>query len=342
MLMTVKVDTDWTYRDIRTVILENDLLKVVLMPDLGAKIWQITYKPRGKDLLWHNPRLKPRKLPFHSVYDDQFFGGWDELFPNDVPEAIEGEMFPDHGEIWTLPWQFAVEKAEGDEAVVRLWTDTPISACRVEKTITLRAGESKLRFRHRIVNESGKTLPFLWKLHAAMAVDENSRIDLPARSVYIDDFGSPRMGATRRTYTWPYVEDARGGTHDMRKALSSSSGVSEFQYATDTDAGWCAITHTKEKIGFALAYDAKVMPHCWLFASYGGWRGLNTVVLEPCTGYPYSVNEGMKKGTHVTLAPGQTLVSQVVASVYEGWKSIETVDADGNVTGKTEQEETSI
>src|SRR5919199_616506 len=108
--MTVRVSTDWKFRDIDTVILENDLLRVVIMPDLGAKIWQLTYKPKGKDLLWHNPRLKPRKLPFHSIYDDTFFGGWDELYPNDTPEELNGEAEPDHGEIWTLPWEYAIEK----------------------------------------------------------------------------------------------------------------------------------------------------------------------------------------------------------------------------------------
>ncbi|MBJ6361485.1 DUF5107 domain-containing protein [Paenibacillus sp. GCM10012307] len=331
--MTVRVDTDWNYRGIGTIILENDLLKVVIMPALGAKIWQLTYKPKGKDLLWNNPRLKPKELPFHAVYDDQFFGGWDELFPNDSPELIEGEAFPDHGELWTLPWQYALEKVGPDEVMVRLWTDTPISVCRVEKTVTLRAGEAKLRFRHRIANESSRSLPFLWKLHAALAVDEHSRIDLPARTVYVEEFGSPRAGFTGRTYEWPYALDETGKQWDMRQVLPASSGASEFQYAIDTSAGWCALTHTKERIGFALAYDANVLPHCWIFASYGGWRSLNTVVLEPCTGYPFSVNEGMKRGTHMVLPPGDSLECTIVASVYENLDSVDFVDSDGNVTG---------
>lgn len=331
--MTVIVDTDWTYRDIRTVILENELIRIVIMPDLGAKIWQITYKPRGKDLLWQNPRLRPQRLPFHTVYDDQFFGGWDELFPNDLPEKIGEETYPDHGEIWTLPWRYAVEKSEPEEAVLKLWTETPISNCRVEKTISLRQGEAKIRFRHRIANNGTGTLPYMWKLHAAMAVDEHSRIDLPAANVYMEHFGDTRVGATGQTYAWPYALDGEGNRHDMRNVLPASSGRSEFQYATDTTEGWCALTHTKDKIGFALAYDREVLPHCWLFASYGGWRGLNTVILEPCSGYPVSVNEGVAQGTHRTLAAGEEIACDIVASVFEGLSSVESVDADGNVSG---------
>ncbi|WP_313999397.1 DUF4432 family protein [uncultured Paenibacillus sp.] len=335
--MNVRVDTDWSFRDIRTLIMENDLLKIVIMPDLGAKIWQITYKPRGKDLLWQNPRLKPRQLPFHAVYDDQFFGGWDELFPNDIPETLAGEAYPDHGEIWTLPWQFAVEKSEPDEAVVKLWTETPISNSRIEKTVTLRAGEPKIRFRHRIVNNGNKELPYLWKLHTAMEVDRDTRIDLPASKVYVEEFGSPRTGKGGVTYLWPYASDEQGNRHDMRRALPASAGASEFQYASDTREGWCAITHTKEEVGFALSYDKSQLPHCWLFASYGGWRGLNTVILEPCSGYPVSVNEGRRQGTHASLAPGASLACEVTATVYEGVKGVSSVDKDGSVTGITEE-----
>ncbi|MBB6730661.1 DUF4432 family protein [Cohnella zeiphila] len=331
--MTVRVDTDWTYRDLRTVILENDRLKVVIMPELGAKIWQITYKPRGKDLLWQHPRLKPRPLPFHAVYDDQFFGGWDELFPNDMPETIGEEAYPDHGELWTLPWQFAVWQTGPQEASVRLWTETPISNCRVEKTITLRAGEAKLRFRHFIANNGREDLPYLWKLHAAMAVDGDARIDLPAENVYVEEFGKPRIGQTGVTYRWPYATDEEGVRRDMRKALPDSAGVGEFQYAIGMKEGWCAITHAKEKIGFALAYDKRRLPHCWLFASYGGWRGLNTVVLEPCTGYPAGVNDGVRQGTHAVLKPGVPFECEIVAAVFEGLDGVSSVDREGNVAG---------
>ncbi|WP_123040420.1 DUF4432 family protein [Cohnella candidum] len=335
--MSARVDTDWTYRGIRTVMLENEWLKVVLMPELGAKIWQITYKPRGRELLWNHPRIKPRPLPFHSVYDDQFFGGWDELFPNDMPETIGEEAYPDHGEIWTLPWEFAVEKSGPGEAVVRLWTETPISHCRVEKTVALRAGEAKLRFRHRIENNGGKDMPFLWKLHAAMEVDGQTRIDLPDAKVYVEEFGAPRIGKTGISYDWPYAADEEGNLHDMRRALPASSGAAEFQYAIGTAEGWCAITHTQDKIGFALSYDRQRLPNCWLFASYGGWRGLNTVVLEPCTGFPVGVGEGVRQGTHQVLRPGEPFECEVVATVFEGFAGVAKVDQDGNVTGMTQE-----
>lgn len=331
--MSVNYSTDWKFNDMQTVILENEMLRVVIIPELGAKIWELHYKPRAKQLLWQNSRLKPRRLPFHSVYDDTFFGGWDELYPNDMPEMIRGEAEPDHGEIWTLPWSYAFEHTTDDEITLHLWVETPISPSRIEKWITIKSGEAKLRFRHKITNIGQNEQPFIWKLHAAMAIDESSRIDLGAKTMYLEDFGPPRGDQTAISYTWPFLTDEQGQTYDMRRTLPITAQKNEFQYATEMKEGWCALTHTKERIGFGLAFDLKVLPSCWLFASYGGWRNLHTIVLEPCSGYPISLNEGIKKGTHQTLKPGQSFDCTVVAIVYEGLTEVTSIDPDGKVTG---------
>ena len=336
--MTVSAVTDWSYRGFQAVILENSLLRAVILPELGAKIWQLTYKPQDVHLLWHNPRIKPRAVAFGASYDDHFFGGWDELFPNDMPETINGEAEPDHGEIWALSWNFSLRQS-ADEAELTLWVDTPISACRVEKRIVLRDGESRLRFRHRLTNTGLKPLPFLWKLHAAMNVHEYSRLDAGAKSVYIEDFGLPRTGRTKLRYEWPYAPGEDGVLHDMRSCLPPSSGVGEFQYVTELAAGWCALTDTKTGVGFGLAFDKDVFRSCWFFASYGGWRNLQTLVLEPCTGYPVSVNDGIAAGTHQTLGSGETLETEVTAVIYAGMKAIRFIDLDGNVDGIRMEEE---
>ena len=97
----LRVSADWTYRGLRVIVLENRFLRVLVLPEAGAKIWQITYKPFDADLLWNNARNRPARHPLNSRYDDVWSGGWDELFPNDEVATIEGEAYPDHGELWT-------------------------------------------------------------------------------------------------------------------------------------------------------------------------------------------------------------------------------------------------
>lgn len=332
--MPASITAEWKFRGLQAIILENELVRAVVLPELGAKIWEITYKPKERQWLWHHPRLRPRLVPFHSVYDDTFFGGWDELFPNDIPEMINSETEPDHGEIWTLPWEFLIEKHGPDEVCLHLWVDTAICTSRVEKWLSLRSGEPVLRFRHRIANVGPVDLPFLWKLHAAMAIDEYCRIDMPAGRMLVLDFGPTRFGETNVEYKWPFFKDRSGFRHDMRQTLPASSQVNEFQIATELRDGWCALTHTRDRLGFALRFDRRVLPSCWLFATYGGWRGLYTVILEPCSGYPVSVREGVSAGTHRTLKAGQAIECHVLAVLFEGLSEVASVGEDGSVTGQ--------
>lgn len=264
------------------------------------------------------------------MYDDAFAGGWDELFPHDMPERLAGEEYPDHGEAWSLPWEWGVVTAGPHRAEIRLSLLTPISGCRLEKTVVLTDKEARLVVRSRLTNTTAQPLPYLWKQHVAVPIATGDRIDLPATSMYVEDFGAPRTGRAGLTYDWPRAHDAEGATHDMRYAPPADSGIAEFQYATGLSAGWCAVTHSGG-VGLGLAFDEQVFRSGWLFASYGGWRGLRVLVLEPCTGYPVSVTEGVDAGTHSVLAPGQNVETEIAAVPYEGVGGVSGVGRDGSV-----------
>jgi hypothetical protein len=85
--------------------------------------------------------------------------------------------------------------------------------------------------------------------------------------------------------------------------------------------------------GLGLAFDPEVFSSCWTFASYGGWRGLETLIMEPCTGYPVNLAAGMSAGTHRTLQPGQTVETTVTAVPYSGLSAVTAVRPDGVVEG---------
>jgi len=329
--MSPRVSTSWSFNGVQALVLENDRLRVVVLPDLGGKVWQVTDRRVRRDLLWQNPRTTARSVPFGSTYDDVFFGGWDELFPNDVPEELVGEAFPDHGELWASAWAWRVED-RGDAVSVTLTLDTPISACRIEKTLTLADGASDLAVSWRIENRLGRDLPYLWKQHVAVPVDEPAVLGMGARSMYVEGFGNPRAGRGGSSYQWPVLVDDAGERHDMRPTLPGSSRVSEFQYATELDAGWCAVTYA-DGSGVGLAFDPEVFKSCWTFASYGGWRAHEVLILEPCTGYPISVADGVAAGTHQILPAGAVIETELRLVAYAGLGDVSGIGSDGSVHG---------
>ena len=333
--MAVRFDADWTYRGFRALMLENERLRVVVLPELGGKIWSIVHKPRDRELLWHNPRLPPRAAPFGASYDDWFCGGWDELFPNDALVAIGGETYPDHGEVWSMAAEWEVVARSADEVAVRLTNRGVVTPTTFAKTVVLRAGESCLRVRYAIGNDGAAPLDFLWKLHPAVALGTGPRLDLPPCRVLVDPEFAEEFG--EREFAWPLAPAAGGGEIDLRVVPSAASGAVRFFYTTDLDAGWCALTQTDERIGFGLAFDPAVLGSVWIFGAHGGWRGFHTAILEPCTGYPYKLDDAIRQGTCGRLDGGEGLETEVVAVVYDGFNRVTHVGRDGSVEGSASE-----
>ncbi len=327
--MGVRFDAHWRYRGLEALVLENEMVRVVILPELGAKVWSIVYKPLDQEMLWHNPRIYPRLVPFGAAYDDVFCGGWDELFPNDSPVEVNGDPYPDHGEMWSMPFDWEIVEATPEEITVRLYRQGVVTVTTMEKRITLRAGESMIHFHHRIVNTGPFALDFLWKLHPALRITERSRIDLPAHRVMAGDGVRSRIGDVTE-FTWPFVSTPQGSM-DMRKIPAQTAATADFYYATELDEGWCALSDADGGAGFGLVFDRDVLPTVWVFGAYGGWRGLYTAILEPCTGYPYRLDEAIAHGRTGHLEAGETLETEITAVLYHGHTSVRRLTHDGIV-----------
>ncbi|MGB7548575.1 MAG: hypothetical protein WBM14_12555 [Terracidiphilus sp.] len=314
---------------LRTILLENRLVRIVVLPEAGARIWQITYKPLAADLLWNNPGVAPARQPLHASYDDTWSGGWDELFPNDEAATLQGNALPDHGELWAGAWQAEPFQNE-DEAGVHLRFTTPISHFLAEKTLRLRPEGATLEVRYRLTNQGAGVFPFLWKLHPAFAVSPSHRIDFPPMTVVREPEFPGTLGDAPPVFPWPHAP--LGNTVlDLRQVPDVSSKAVHFFYGTELAAGWCGVTNRANRLAAALRFDPEVFSSCWLFATHGGWRDLNVAVLEPATGYPFQIQSLIDGGRARRLAPGQSLETTVLFSMQEGLASIGGVAQDGHI-----------
>lgn len=309
--------------------LENEILRLTVLPEAGARIWQIHYKPLEADLLWNNPQVMPSRHPLFASYDDNWSGGWDELFPNDEASEIRGVVYPDHGEFWTGIWK-VISDVKGDAQELRLEFTTPISGFKAEKIIRLRPGRSVIEVDYRLTNLSQQRMPFLLKLHPAFAVSATHRIDFPAMRVVREVEFPSALDQAPASFDWPFAT-CGNQTIDLRQVPDASSKALHFFYGTEMAAGWCGITNRTNRLAAAIRFDPEVFSSCWLFASYGGWNDLNVAVLEPATGFPYRMQTMMEMGPALALEPGETLATRVLFCVQPGLSSIAGVDADGTI-----------
>ena len=328
-MKTSTIRTGADVHGLRCIEMESETIRLAVLPEAGAKIWQVRYKPLAADLLWNNPSLGPTRQAMYASYDDTWSGGWDELFPNNAPGDVRGYALPDHGELWTGAWQ-AEQIDAGGAPALRLSYATPVTRFLVEKTLVLHASKPVLEVRYQLTNNGGEKFPFLFKLHPAFAVSANHRIDFPPMTVRREPEFAGTLGEAPLEFPWPKTQ-AGANLIDLRRVPDEHSGAVHFFYGTELGGGWCGLTNGANRLAAALRFDPEVFSSCWLFATHGGWRDLNVAVLEPATGYPYDMRAMIDGGNARWLAPGETLETSVLFSMQEGLASIGGVDEDGTI-----------
>jgi galactose mutarotase-like enzyme len=325
----LRIGPGQSIHSLRTVVLENKFLRIVVLPEAGARIWQITYKSLAADLLWNNPALAPVAQALHASYDDNWCGGWDDLFPNDELGQLAGLQVPDHGELWTGSWD-AQPREEENLVRLDLRFHTPITHFLAERSLILRRDSCTLELKYRLTNQSSIPLPFLWKLHPAFAVSAQHRIDFPPMKVIREMDFPGTLETAPPVFDWP-IADTAAGKLDLRNVPDVSSRALRFFYGTGYREGWCGITNRSNQLAAALRFDPQVFSSCWLFATHGGWNELNVAVLEPATGYPFRIQSMIDSGRARVLAPGESLATTVLFSVQEGLDSIGGIAEDGHI-----------
>jgi hypothetical protein len=326
--MGCRFDPHWSYCGLQCLRIENELVAVDVLPELGAKIFRLVDKARDHDVLWHSPRVAPHLAALHSNFDDHWAGGWDEVLPGGVPSVNRyGDQLPHMGELWTQRAQWRLQGSSGERIELVFWIDTPITTARWQRRLTLDAGSPAIALQYRIENTGYRPFDYNWGIHPVQTISPVQRFDVPARRAEVDEHGGGVLGNQGDSYDWPQF-----GELDMCRALGPEADDFALHYLTGLDDGWVACTDTSARRGFGLVFDREVFSVIWLWLVYGGWRGYYQAIMEPWTGYPSSLAEAVKAGRVRTLAPGEALETEVAAVVYGGVESVSRLAADGSVT----------
>ena len=307
--MPTTLSRDWTFQGFDVIRLENDLLQVDILPQLGGKIVHLFHKGIDREFLWSNSRLRLREVPVGAGYDDHFFGGWDELLPNDEAEEIGGEPWADHGELWTTP--LCVETTW---TRVSLSGTLPINPLFYRREMWLDEEKPLLHMKSIVVNRGRKQIDFLWKLHPALQISPGTEIIVPAQNAIPVDADFSRFGHLSE-FAWPSATD-KDGNPVWADKVPELDGSTEFLYLTQLQEGKCALANKEEDWRFSLSFPREVFPTVWVFASFGGWRDHEVLILEPCTTWPKNLSEAIPAGRACSLEPGESIAAEM--TVYAG------------------------
>ena len=346
-----RISDRYTYKGWKLLVLENELLRVTVLPEKGSDVWELLYKSEDVDFMWRTPQglcdralYVPTKPTVEGSFGDFYEGGWQEIAPSGGLGCVyKGADYGQHGEVWNCAWDCVIECEEPDEVRAKLTCRLMKSPLVIEKRLTLKSGENILHVDEKITNDSEEPIDYMWGHHPAFGapfLNPNCVLDVPAGKIAVHSFPEDdnRRFERGEVFDWPEMTTRSGETVDGSRIPGPESKGSDELCFIDLREGWYALTDTQRKIGIALEWDVAAFPYLWYWQVFGGgagypWFGRTfNCALEPWSSYPlFGLQQAIEHGTQKKLDPHASSSAYLKAVAYSGVSRVSKVKA-GRVT----------
>ena len=210
-------------RQYKALVLENAYTSVMIIPALGGRIYRITDKATGRQVLYNNPAAVPTNWGMRGWWFA--IGGIEWCLPTE-----------EHGLVEYLPWEAKVEQSEG-EAAVTVSTKERLTGVDVGVRISLDAAHSYVQLEPKLSNGGSSPQKLQFWINAMFAADSlhagtGTRLILPASQALIHSTSDPGLPGSGKTIPWPIY-----GPRDL-SLLSSWHGYIGAFAAPGAQAGF--------------------------------------------------------------------------------------------------------
>jgi galactose mutarotase-like enzyme len=316
LVSEVRMPQQETKQDWNRKVLQNDHLRIEVLPNLGGKLSSISLAGSGGELL--QAPLKPyAPRTATEPFDEADGSGWDECLPSIGPCTVaygtdKTAKIEDHGDLWRLAW--AVDEAT--DTLLSMHVEATTLPLRFERT--LRLDGPTLHLDYSLTNTGDDEVPWGWSVHPLFAIEPFDVIHLPPTVTQITAQASSngRLGKPETTHPWPHTINALDNQPlDLSLCGSHDDNVGDKLVLPSPSQGWAAIERKTLRTRLTLHFDPQAMPNLGLWLCYGGWpehpsdpkakKGY-AVGLEPCNLPIDSLAQSLQQGAGAHLAAGAT------------------------------------
>ncbi len=296
--------------------LENDTLRLAVLPDKGADIPLIYHQPSGVQFLMQTPSgLRPPDASPPADFLENYEGGWQELFPNANETCdVQGKSLPFHGEVALLPWDYQIV----GEHELRLSVACRQTPFRLERRMQLVG--NVLLIEGSVSNLGAQEWPFVWGHHLVLGGDflgDGCKLQMPAQTIITPDvLAEPATArlAEKQSTSWPHAMGRMcGETFDLREIPGPEAHSHDDAFITGFAMGHLDVTNSHLNLRFHLDWNAALFPWVVLWQPFGGadlppLTGTYGLGIEPWVSR-FNLAEAVVAKQAKSLAPGQSLTT---------------------------------
>lgn len=251
--------------------LKNDAVSLSVVPDLGAKLISLKDLRTGREWMWHpDGGLKLFTNHSHDDFSKSPLAGLDECLPTIAPCVWRGRQLPDHGELWSMPWE--VDEKAWAQCQLRTHIRLRLSPFEFTRTVELRRNVVHLNYE--LKNLSHSEEHYLWAMHPLLRIESGDRVELPesvSNSMNQKNWHEPLFFAapdngSLKTFARPIREG--------RAAVKDSTGRNRLEFI----------------------WDAAENNTLGLWLTRGGWHGHHHFAVEPANAADDSLATAVARG----------------------------------------------
>jgi uncharacterized repeat protein (TIGR01451 family) len=254
------------------LVLENDYLRVTVLPELGGRVYQMVFKPTGHNELYQNPVIKPS--PWGPLLLHPERNWW--LAAGGIEWCLPVE---EHGYEWGRPWAYSVITSTAGVTVTLRDTDPGVTdRMRAAIALFLPADRAYLQVTPHLENPTGAAIDYKYWTNAMLApgaantVGPDLRFVFNADQMTVHSTGDSNLPGAGDVMDWP-VHGGRdysrlGNWDEWLGFFESPQAAADFfgVYDTAADEGVARIYPSdvaRGAKGFAFGWSNPIDWHNW-------------------------------------------------------------------------------
>ncbi|WP_058913218.1 DUF5107 domain-containing protein [Entomohabitans teleogrylli] len=215
-----RVEKNW-----QAVWLENDYLKIMILPELGGRVHRAWDKVKQRDFVYHNDVIKPALVGL--------LGPW-------ISGGIEFNWPQHHRPTTFMPVDFTLHESDDGSATVWVGETEPMHGLQVMTGFTLHPQRAALEISSRVFNANNTPRHFLWWANPAVKGGDGHQSVFPPDVTAVFDHGKRAVSSFPiATGTYYKVDYSAGVDISRYKNVPVPTSYMAEKSEYDFVGAWC-------------------------------------------------------------------------------------------------------